>query len=51
MEDHDTPVKKLQKAIEDMWRNCPSQRMKRTLASDFPGFCFFGDNVGIIIKY
>ena len=49
--DHDQDVLDMKAKTESMWKNCPSKRERRTLAAqEIPGYCFFGDNIGKIIK-
>ena len=49
--DHDAEVIEMKGKAEGMWKDCSSQRERRTLASqEVPGFSFFGDNIGITFR-
>ena len=45
--DHDKDVIDMKKNVENMWKDCPSKRERRSLATkEIPGYSFFGDNTG-----
>ena len=46
LKDADQSVLEIKQQIENMWISCAFPRMRRTMASQIPGFTFGGDNVG-----
>ena len=47
IKDTDKVIFEMKRRIEEMWMTCPSQRLRRSLAtSEVPGFTLTGDNVG-----
>ena len=46
-DDHDVDILDMKAKVENMWKNCASQRDRRSLASrEVPGCSFYGDNIG-----
>ena len=47
IQDTNKDIVEMKEKIEEMFKTCPNQRLRRTLASeDRPGFTLAGDNVG-----
>ena len=52
LDDHDETVLDMKIKAEEMWEKCSTKRERRTTAcSDVPGFCFFGDNIGMFLVW
>ena len=46
--DADKDILEMRENIEQMHKSCSTQRMRRSMAKDIPGYTLGGDNVGKI---
>ena len=51
LKNSDEDVKKMRDNIENMWSVCNTQRLRRTMATEVPGYTLAGDNVGTNITH